>query len=121
MGDASNQERLRHSWTSLTQRLAQLAPEIERRKQDVSYRDCLRGSGRGLTLCDSVSLRRPTKTLSSHLGELLDRIKQSGTVIIRNTVSEDQALRWLQEIGDYIKLNPEVKGFPADDKQVFEL
>jgi len=30
-------------------------------------------------------------------------------------------LNWLEEIKGYIKLNPEVKGFPSDDKQVFEL
>lgn len=35
MGDADNHARLTHSWTNLTQRLAQLAPEIERKKQDV--------------------------------------------------------------------------------------
>lgn len=63
MGDAANQERLRQSWTSLTQRLAQLAPEIERRKQDVSSRDRLRGSGRALTLRNSASPRRPTTIL----------------------------------------------------------
>lgn len=36
IGDADNQARLRHSWATLTRRLAQLAPEIERSKQDVS-------------------------------------------------------------------------------------
>jgi len=66
---------------------------------------------------------------------LLADIKRCGTVIIRDVVSEEQAgvsrisvdytdhqaLKWLEEIEAYIKLNPEVKGFPADDKQVFEL
>jgi hypothetical protein len=36
IGDADNQARLRHSWATLTERLAKLAPEIERKQQAVS-------------------------------------------------------------------------------------
>jgi hypothetical protein len=32
-----------------------------------------------------------------------------------------QAEQWLEELKQYIAKNPSVKGFPADDKQVFEL
>jgi hypothetical protein len=32
-----------------------------------------------------------------------------------------QALGWLDEVKSYIKANPSVKGFPKDDKQVFEI
>jgi hypothetical protein len=52
---------------------------------------------------------------------LIDEIKRCGTVIIRNAVSEEQALQWLEDVKSYLAVNPEVKGFPADDKQVFEI
>ncbi|KAM6525831.1 hypothetical protein FALCPG4_011366 [Fusarium falciforme] len=44
----------------------------------------------------------------------------AGSVVIHGTVSKDQALEWLDDVRDYIKRNPQVKGFPEDDKQVYE-
>jgi hypothetical protein len=32
-----------------------------------------------------------------------------------------QALEWLEAIKAYIRENPQVKGFPEDDKAVYEL
>uniref|UniRef100_A0A0D2Y398 Uncharacterized protein n=1 Tax=Fusarium oxysporum (strain Fo5176) TaxID=660025 RepID=A0A0D2Y398_FUSOF len=43
--------------------------------------------------------------------ELVQRIRQCGSV----------ALKWLDDVREYIKLNPPVKGFPEDDKQVYEI
>lgn len=34
---------------------------------------------------------------------------------------QETAERWLGEVEAYVHANPEVKGFPADDKQVFEV
>jgi hypothetical protein len=42
-------------------------------------------------------------------------------VIVRDAVSEEEALQWLEDTRAYLALNPQVKGFPADDKQVFEI
>lgn len=70
--------------------------------------------------------------------QLLSDIKRCGSVIVQGTVPEAevwlpprecpskekadiQALQWLEDIKAYIQLNTSVKGFPADDKQVFEL
>ncbi|ORY24395.1 hypothetical protein BCR39DRAFT_561571 [Naematelia encephala] len=100
IGDEANQAALRKGWASLTRRLAQRADEIEAKQQAaITYEEFI---------------ERPSK-------QLIDEIKSCGTVVVRNVVSEEQALKWLDEIREYVKLNPQVKGFPADDKQVFEL
>lgn len=49
------------------------------------------------------------------------RLRQSGSIIIRGIVSEQQALDWKQSVRDYVKANPSTKGFPAEDIQVYEL
>jgi hypothetical protein len=41
---------------------------------------------------------------------------EQGGMLIRT-----QAQQWLEDIRTYIHLNPSVKGFPANDKQVFEI
>jgi hypothetical protein len=40
---------------------------------------------------------------------------------ISRCANEIQAEQWLEDLKQYIAKNPSVKGFPADDKQVFEL
>ncbi|KAJ9100015.1 hypothetical protein QFC19_005833 [Naganishia cerealis] len=52
---------------------------------------------------------------------VLEEIKASGTLVVRGVVQEQKALEWLEAIKQYIALNPQVKGFPEDDKAVFEL
>lgn len=37
------------------------------------------------------------------------------------TPEVEQAEKWLTDIQEYIRKNPSVKGFPEDEKQVFEL
>jgi hypothetical protein len=111
---------LKRSWASLTERLAFLADDVEKRQQacipEVGYEE----------LVDS-----PSK-------DVVSRIKECGTVVVRGVVEEAQvsstwnhwmkgeliqrqAEQWLEDLKRYIAQNPEVKGFPADDKQVFEL
>jgi hypothetical protein len=71
-------------------------------------------------------------------------VKKRGCIVVRNVVPESkvstsnqikpstvthelmkdggtQALEWLDSIKAYIKANPQVKGFPEDDKAVYEL
>lgn len=36
-------------------------------------------------------------------------------------MDEQTALKWLEDVKVYIAKNPSVKGFPENDKQVFEL
>ncbi|KAJ4264512.1 hypothetical protein NW762_005713 [Fusarium torreyae] len=103
IGDKSNQQALVAAWARLTSRLAALADEIEEKQQhtipEANYQELV---------------KNPSP-------ELIQRIRQCGSVVIRKTVSEDQALKWLDDVRRYIKQNPQVKGFPEDDKQVYEI
>jgi len=54
--------------------------------------------------------------------EQLQEIKSVGTVIVTGAVPEEEALQWKQSIRAYASANSErLKGFPADNIQVFEL
>ncbi|KAM0559893.1 hypothetical protein ACHAPJ_003842 [Fusarium lateritium] len=103
IGDKSNQEALVAAWARLTSRLAELADEIEEKQQrtipEATYQELAENSS----------------------PELIQRIRRCGSVVVRKTVSEDQALEWLDDVRGYIEQNPEVKGFPEDDKQVYEI
>ncbi|CAH0047470.1 unnamed protein product [Clonostachys solani] len=48
-------------------------------------------------------------------------LKDRGTIVIRGLVSERQALEWKQSVREYVKKNPSTKGFPANDRQVYEI
>ncbi|KAJ9107534.1 hypothetical protein QFC21_000991 [Naganishia friedmannii] len=52
---------------------------------------------------------------------LFEKIRASGTLVVRGVVPEQKALEWLEHIKRYIAQNPQVKGFPEDDKAVYEL
>ena len=51
----------------------------------------------------------------------VERIRESGAVVVQGVVPEEEAVAWLEQIKAYVAANPSVKGFPADNKQVFEL
>ncbi|RXW18802.1 hypothetical protein EST38_g7055 [Candolleomyces aberdarensis] len=48
-------------------------------------------------------------------------IRDCGSVIVKGAVDRESALAWKEGLREYIKKNPEVKGFPANNKQVFEI
>jgi hypothetical protein len=52
---------------------------------------------------------------------IVERLRECGTIIIRGLVDETQALKWKAQIRDYVNKNPQTKGFPANDIQVYEL
>ncbi len=41
--------------------------------------------------------------------------------MVQNVVPRHEAEAWLQQVQAYVAANPQVRGFPADDKQVFEV
>nr|XP_031862959.1 uncharacterized protein CI109_001434 [Kwoniella shandongensis]KAA5530031.1 hypothetical protein CI109_001434 [Kwoniella shandongensis] len=92
IGDEANQRRLEQSWGRLVNRLGKLIPQT-------TYEEFT----------------------SNPSASLIEQIKTCGTVVIRNVVEEETATRWLERTREYIEANPSVKGFPKDDKQVFEL
>ncbi|WWC97020.1 hypothetical protein V866_003897 [Kwoniella sp. B9012] len=103
IGDEVNQRALVESWSRLTKRLSEVAEEADRKKQD-----CI----------PQVTYEEFTRSPSSNT---IEAIKRSGSLIVKNVIERETAERWLKDIEKYIKDNPSVKGFPKDDKQVFEL
>ncbi|KAG8686896.1 hypothetical protein FRC11_008168 [Ceratobasidium sp. 423] len=50
-----------------------------------------------------------------------EEVQKRGSVVVRDVVDDAEALGWKQQVLEYVKEIPEVRGFPADNKQVFEL
>ncbi|UPX13373.1 uncharacterized protein EKO05_0003882 [Ascochyta rabiei] len=48
-------------------------------------------------------------------------LRKRGVAVVRDVVSEEEALRWKEDLREYIRQNPQTKAFPADNPQVFEL
>ncbi|KIR53534.1 hypothetical protein I315_04128 [Cryptococcus gattii Ru294] len=103
IGDEANQRRLVAGWGRLTKRLAEVAQEIEEKQQDI------------------IPQTTYDEFINGRNGDLTTRIKNCGAVIIKEVVDQQTALKWLEDAKAYIAKNPSVKGFPENDKQVFEL
>ncbi|KIK58246.1 hypothetical protein GYMLUDRAFT_98191 [Collybiopsis luxurians FD-317 M1] len=59
--------------------------------------------------------------LASLPPERADEIRRIGTVVIRDVVDDKDARGWQDSLKEFVKTNPDVPGFPAKDKQFFEL
>ncbi|BEI82153.1 hypothetical protein CcaverHIS002_0300210 [Cutaneotrichosporon cavernicola] len=101
-GDEANRARLVSSFRSLTSRLVVAAAEIERL-----------GTNAVPTVSYESLLARDPATVAA--------IKRSGTAVVQGVVPRTEAEAWLQQVEAYVAANPQVRGFPADDKQVFEI
>ncbi|TFK73248.1 DUF1479-domain-containing protein [Pluteus cervinus] len=53
--------------------------------------------------------------------EQVDEIKRKGSVVIRDIVDDSEALAWKASLEEFIRVNPDVEGNPADNKQFFQL
>ncbi|KAF7370278.1 Duf1479 domain protein [Mycena sanguinolenta] len=54
--------------------------------------------------------------------EELANIRAAGCVVVKGAVPREEALAWKEDIKSYVAANPgQVKGFPADNIQVYEL
>ncbi|KAG6914833.1 hypothetical protein DXG01_015054 [Tephrocybe rancida] len=49
------------------------------------------------------------------------KIKRRGSVVIRDVVSDAEALRWKEQLREISKANPDVIGFPENNKQFYML
>jgi hypothetical protein len=43
-------------------------------------------------------------------GEELERIRRRGTVVIRDIVPDEQAVRWREELKEFVQANPQIEG-----------
>lgn len=50
--------------------------------------------------------------------DVADRVRDTGVLVLRQVVEEEQALQWKAEVRQYIADNPGVIGFPEDNPQV---
>ncbi|KAF8622853.1 hypothetical protein AX15_006697 [Amanita polypyramis BW_CC] len=58
----------------------------------------------------------------SALGEdEIKKIRQRGTVVIKDIVDDDEAISWRKDLEELIKTNPGVEGFPLGNEQFFQL
>ncbi|KFY33829.1 hypothetical protein V494_07279 [Pseudogymnoascus sp. VKM F-4513 (FW-928)] len=99
-----NEDAVRHAWNSL---LPQLRQEIEE----------IKSTGPAIVPeLDFKDIGHPNTQQ-----DFAKRLKKTGVAVIRDVVSEEEALGWKSEIREYIKQNPQTKAFPPDDPQVYEL
>lgn len=48
-------------------------------------------------------------------------LKAAGVIIVRGIVTEKQALDWKADVREYIANNPQTRGYPKDNIQIYEL
>ena len=53
--------------------------------------------------------------------EQVAKIRQTGSIVIRNIVDDADAIAWRESLKAFVKENPDVQGMPMPDKQFFEL
>ncbi|KAK7739681.1 hypothetical protein SLS53_005648 [Cytospora paraplurivora] len=59
--------------------------------------------------------------LDKNISEIKDTIQKRGAAVIRGVIPEDEARGYKTELEEYIRKNPQTKGFPQNDPQVWEL
>jgi hypothetical protein len=59
--------------------------------------------------------------LSQDLASQRNEIRKRGAAVVRGVIPEDEARAYKFEIEEYVRQNPQTKGFPAHDPQVIEL
>lgn len=48
-------------------------------------------------------------------------LKAAGVIIVRGIVTEKQALDWKADVREYVGNNPQTRGYPKDNIQIYEL
>lgn len=59
--------------------------------------------------------------LQSLPADKIAEIRRKGSLVIKDIVDDEQAIAWKKSLEDFISNNPDVDGFPHDDKQFFML
>ncbi|KXN88349.1 hypothetical protein AN958_07494 [Leucoagaricus sp. SymC.cos] len=53
--------------------------------------------------------------------EQITMIKRRGCVVIKDIIDDEKVIAWKETLREFTRTNPDVEGFPANDKQFFEL
>ncbi|PBL02195.1 DUF1479-domain-containing protein [Armillaria gallica] len=59
--------------------------------------------------------------LQSLPADKIAEIRRKGCLVIKDIVDDEQAIAWKKSLKEFISANPDVDGFPHDDKQFFML
>ncbi|KAK0231117.1 hypothetical protein IW262DRAFT_1445354 [Armillaria fumosa] len=59
--------------------------------------------------------------LQSLPADKIAEIRRKGCLVIKDIVDDEQAIAWKKSLEDFISSNPDVDGFPRDDKQFYQL
>ncbi|KAJ7117571.1 hypothetical protein C8R44DRAFT_925086 [Mycena epipterygia] len=74
---------------------------------------------RGEAMIPTLTMESIRRGLSA---EEMSNIRAAGCVVVKGAVPKEEAIAWKKDIERYVAANPgQVKGFPADNIQVFEL
>ncbi|KZT07579.1 DUF1479-domain-containing protein [Laetiporus sulphureus 93-53] len=96
------QQRVTKAWNELLAELDQVTAEIA--KEGTNYVPQVKFS-----------------ELATLNPERVEEIRRKGSVIIRDVVDDIEAASWKDWLQEYVTTNPGIDGFPADDKQFFQL
>ncbi|KAF2751160.1 DUF1479-domain-containing protein [Sporormia fimetaria CBS 119925] len=97
-----HEDAVRDSWDRLLRHLREDIPEI-------------------VELGPKVVPEIDFKDIDSPSDRFSDELKKRGVAVVREVVTEEQALQLKDDLKDYIRQNPNTKAFPATNPQVFEL
>lgn len=53
--------------------------------------------------------------------EAVQAIRNKGCLVIKNIVDDEEARSWQAWLKEYVTSNPDIEGFPDEDKQFFQL
>ncbi|KAJ6553578.1 hypothetical protein DFH09DRAFT_1166934 [Mycena vulgaris] len=96
------EQNLRKAWTEVLAELEQVTKAIAKE---------------GSAYIPQVSFADLDKLSEAQIAD----IKRKGTVVIKDVVDDAQAQGWKDSLEEFIKANPQVEGFPEEDKQFFYL
>ena len=97
-----HESQVRESWNRLLHDLREEIPLIVEQGSKV------------IPEVDFKDIDNAPETFSSEL-------RKRGVAVVRGVVPEQEALRWKEDLREYIRQNPQTKAFPADNPQVYEL
>jgi hypothetical protein len=116
--DQQTKQKWMSSWATLLRRIRQKAEDTNRERHNyvptIDYAD----------VKDSAfNWHLPQKAeLGDRLNDFSKLYRERGVAVIRNVIPQEEILALKEDLKDYISRNKDlVGGFPADNKQVFEL
>lgn len=97
-----NPEAVKESWVRLKKSLKEKIDQIEKQGPDI---------------VPSIDYNELETLNHSKRADVLEK----GCVVVRNVFSREEGRKFKTDVDEYVKANPQTKGFPQDKKVVYEL